>query len=102
MLRVGDAIDFAELLILSAFVAAAVSAVSLVIGAFARTRDQATWAAVVFTMFMTVFGGTFFDVSKPARWNSYPGSPSTATRSTPWRPSCRRAKALPIRVSKWR
>ena len=63
VLRVGDAIDFAELLILSAFVAAAVSAVSLVIGAFARTRDQATWAAVVFTMFMTVFGGTFFDVS---------------------------------------
>ena len=63
VLRVGDVIDFAELLILSAFVAAAVSAVSLVIGAFARTRDQATWAAVVFTMFMTVFGGTFFDVS---------------------------------------
>ena len=63
VLRVGDVIDFAELLILSAFVAAAVSAVSLVIGAFARTRDQATWAAVAFTMFMTVFGGTFFDVS---------------------------------------
>ena len=63
VLRVGDVIDFAEMLILSAFVAAAVSAVSLVIGAFARTRDQATWAAVVFTMFMTVFGGTFFDVS---------------------------------------
>ena len=63
VLRVGDVIDFAELLILSAFVAAAVSAVSLVIGAFARTRDQATWAAVAFTMFMTVFGGTFFDVT---------------------------------------
>ena len=62
VLRVGDFIDFAETLLLSAFVAAAVSAVGLVIGAFARTRDQATWAAVVFTMFMTVFGGTFFDV----------------------------------------
>ena len=63
VLRVGDAVDFTEMLLLSALVAAAVSAVSLVIGAFARTRDQATWAAVVFTMFMTVFGGTFFDVS---------------------------------------
>ena len=63
VLRVGDVIDFTEMLLLSALVAAAVSAVSLVIGAFARTRDQATWAAVVFTMFMTVFGGTFFDVS---------------------------------------
>ena len=60
---VGDVIDFTEMLLLSALVAAAVSAVSLVIGAFARTRDQAVWAAVVFTMFMTVFGGTFFDVS---------------------------------------
>ncbi len=63
VLGIGDVVDFVELLLLSAFVAAAVSAVSLVIGAFARTRDQATWAAVVFTMFMTVFGGTFFDVS---------------------------------------
>ena len=63
ILKIGDAVDFAELLLLSSFVAAAVSAVGLVIGAFARTRDQATWAAVVFTMFMTVFGGTFFDVS---------------------------------------
>ena len=63
VLRVGDVVDFTEMLLLSALVAAAVSAVSLVIGAFARTRDQATWAAVVFTMFMTVFGGTFFDVS---------------------------------------
>ena len=79
VLRVGDVIDFAEMLILSAFVAAAVSAVSLVIGAFARTRDQATWAAVVFTMFMTVFGGTFFDVSA-GPWRSCPSSPSTATR----------------------
>ena len=64
ILRVGDVIDFVELLLLSGFVAAAVSAVGLVIGALARTRDQANWAAVVFTMFMTVFGGTFFDVTE--------------------------------------
>ena len=61
-LRIGGLVDYAELLALSVCVAAAVSAIGLVIGALARTRDQAVWAAVVFTMFMTVFGGTFFDV----------------------------------------
>ena len=49
--------------VFSILVAAAVSAVGLVIGAAARTRDQAIWAAVFFTMFMTIFGGTFFAVS---------------------------------------
>ena len=63
VLRIGDALAFVELLVLSLLVSAAVSAIGLVIGAVARTRDQAIWAAVVFTMFMTVFGGTFFDVA---------------------------------------
>ena len=63
VLRVGDASDFAQLVVFSMLVAAAVSAVGLVIGAAVRTRDQAIWAAVFFTMFMTIFGGTFFDVS---------------------------------------
>ena len=63
VLRIGDAVAFVELLVLSLLVSAAVSAIGLVIGAVARTRDQAIWAAVVFTMFMTVFGGTFFDVA---------------------------------------
>ena len=62
-LRVGDVSDFAQLIAFSILVAAAVSAVGLVIGAAARTRDQAIWAAVFFTMFMTVFGGTFFAVA---------------------------------------
>ncbi|MXY20872.1 MAG: ABC transporter permease [Dehalococcoidia bacterium] len=62
-LRVGDASDFAQLIAFSILVAAAVSAVGLVIGAAARTRDQAVWAAVFFTMFMTIFGGTFFAVA---------------------------------------
>ena len=62
-LRVGDASDFAQLISFSILVAAAVSAVGLVIGAAARTRDQAIWAAVFFTMFMTIFGGTFFAVA---------------------------------------
>ena len=62
-LRIGDAIDFVELAVFSALVAMAVSALGLVIGSVARTRDQAIWAAVFITMFMTVFGGTFFDLA---------------------------------------
>ena len=61
--RIGDALDFVELMLFSALIAMAVSAIGLVIGSVARTRDQAAWAAVFFTMFMTVFGGTFFDVA---------------------------------------
>ena len=61
--RIGDAFDFVELILFSVLIAMAVSAIGLVIGSVARTRDQATWAAVFFTMFMTVFGGTFFDVA---------------------------------------
>lgn len=63
-LRVGDVSDFAQLIVFSMLVASAVSAVGLVIGAAVRTRDQAIWAAVFFTMFMTIFGGTFFAVSE--------------------------------------
>ena len=63
-LRVGDLLDFAQLVAFSVIVAAAVSAVGLVIGAAVRTRDQAIWAAVSFTMFMTIFGGTFFAASE--------------------------------------
>ncbi len=63
VLRVGDIADFAELTVFSALVAMAVSAIGLVIGSIARTRDQAIWAAVFITMFMTVFGGTFFDLT---------------------------------------
>ena len=49
-------------LALSALVAAAVSAIGLLIGALARTPDQATWAAVFVTMAMSIFGGAFFDL----------------------------------------
>ena len=63
VLRIGDALDFIQLILFSALIAMAVSAIGLVIGSVARTRDQAAWAAVFITMFMTVFGGTFFDVA---------------------------------------
>jgi ABC-2 type transport system permease protein len=61
-LRVAGASEFFQALAFSLLIAAAVSAIGLVIGALARSRDQAAWAAVFFTMFMTIFGGTFFDV----------------------------------------
>ena len=63
VLRIGDAVDFIELTVFSVLLAMAVSAIGLAIGSLARTRDQAIWAAVFITMLMTVFGGTFFDLT---------------------------------------
>ena len=62
VLRFGGIYEILQLAVFSVLVASAVTAVGMVIGSAARTRDQAIWAAVFFTMFMTVFGGTFFDV----------------------------------------
>ena len=62
VLRPAGAMAFVEVLAFSVLVAAAVSAIGLVIGALAKTQDQAAWTAVFFTMFMTIFGGTFIDV----------------------------------------
>ena len=62
VLRFGGLSEILQLAAFSVLIASAVTAVGLVIGSAARTRDQAIWAAVFFTMFMTVFGGTFFDV----------------------------------------
>ena len=62
VLRPGGLDAFLLTLAISFLLAAAVSAIGLVISALAQTRDQASWAAVSVTMFMTVFGGTFFDL----------------------------------------
>ena len=62
VLRMAGVQEFVQTLVFSLLIAAAVSAIGLVIGAVARTPDQAAWTAVFFTMFMTVFGGTFIDV----------------------------------------
>lgn len=62
VLRFGGLSEILQLAVFSVLVACAVTAVGMVIGSAARTRDQAIWAAVFITMFMTVFGGTFFDV----------------------------------------
>ena len=63
VLRPGGLDAFLLTLVVSLLLAAAVSAIGLVISALARTPDQASWAAVSITMFMTVFGGTFFDLA---------------------------------------
>ena len=60
----GGALEFVELLAFALLAAAAFTAVSLVIGAVARTRNQAAWAAVFFTLLMVVFSGTFFVISE--------------------------------------
>jgi ABC-2 type transport system permease protein len=57
-------LSFLEVLVVAVVFAAAASALGLVIAAFARTADQATWIAVVFTMLSVVLGGTFFHAAK--------------------------------------
>jgi len=54
---------FLQCLVLAIVVAAAVTSIGLVIAAVARTEEQAAFSAVVLTMFMSVFGGTFLPTS---------------------------------------
>ena len=58
-MRIAGPAAFMHALAFSLLFAAAVSAISLVLAGFARTRDQAIWGAVFLTMGMTVFGGAF-------------------------------------------
>ena len=60
----GGPLVFVELLAFALLAAAAFTGVSLVIGAVARTRNQAAWAAVFFTLVMVVFSGTFFVITE--------------------------------------
>ena len=62
--RPGGGLAYVELLAFSLLAAAAFTGVSLVIGAVARTRNQAAWAAVFFTLLMVVFSGTFFEITE--------------------------------------
>lgn len=52
---------FQSLAIVLVFLAA-VSGLGLIIASVARTEDQATWIAIVFTMTMVILGGTFFEL----------------------------------------
>ena len=62
LLRVGGLAGFVQVALICVLVAASVSGLAMAITSLARTRDQASWSAVFLTMFMTIFGGTFFDV----------------------------------------
>ncbi len=62
--RPAGPVAFLELVAFALLAAAAFTGVSLVIGAMARTRNQAAWAAVFFTLVMVVFGGTFFEIAE--------------------------------------
>lgn len=59
----GGAPEFGAMLALSALLLAAVSAIGLVIGALAKTPDQASWAAAFLTTYMAIFGGNFIEIS---------------------------------------
>ena len=59
VMRIAGPAALLQALAFSVLFGAAVSALGLVIAGLARTRDQAIWSAVFFTMLMTTFGGTF-------------------------------------------
>ena len=63
VLGMAGPVVFLQCLVLAIVVAAAVTAIGLVIAAVARTEEQAAFSAVVLTMFMSVFGGTFLPTS---------------------------------------
>ena len=66
----GGALAFVELLAFALLASAAFTGVALVIGAVARSRNQATWAAVFFTLLMVVFSGTFFEIAEGSLMHS--------------------------------
>ena len=59
VMRIAGPVELVQALAYAVLFGAAVSAIGLVIAGLARTRDQAIWSAVFFTMLMTTFGGTF-------------------------------------------
>ena len=63
VLRVAGPEQYFQTLIFCLLICATVSSIGLAIGALCTNNDQAVWASLVITMFMTVFGGTFFPVS---------------------------------------
>ena len=57
-------LSFIEILIVILIFAGAGSALGMIIASVARTIDQATWIAVLFTMAMVMLGGTFFEIAE--------------------------------------
>jgi ABC-2 type transport system permease protein len=55
-------VTFLESVFIILVFTAAASALGLIIASIARTEEGASWIGVVFTMFMVMLGGTFFQV----------------------------------------
>jgi ABC-2 type transport system permease protein len=60
--RIFTPLSFIQALAIALVFVMAASALGLIIASVARTQDAATWIGVFVTMFMTMFGGTFFSV----------------------------------------
>jgi ABC-2 type transport system permease protein len=57
-------LTFIEVLVIVLIFAGAASAIGLFIASIARTQDQASWIAVLFTMVTVMLGGTFFEITE--------------------------------------
>ncbi len=57
-------VSFLVCLLIALVFAMAGAAIGIVIASTVRTQDAATWVGVVFTMAMTMLGGTFFEISR--------------------------------------
>ncbi|OGO30350.1 MAG: hypothetical protein A2Z29_09835 [Chloroflexi bacterium RBG_16_56_11] len=57
-------LTFLESLLIILIFTAACSALGLIVASIARSEDAANWIGVVFTMFMVMLGGTFFQVTE--------------------------------------
>jgi ABC-2 type transport system permease protein len=57
-------LSFLQVLVITFIFAAAAAALGMIIASIARTQAAANWIGVVFTMFMVMLGGTFFEVTE--------------------------------------
>jgi len=57
-------LSFLQVLAITFLFAAAAAALGMIIASIARTQAAANWIGVVFTMFMVMLGGTFFEITK--------------------------------------
>ncbi len=62
--RLFTPLSFLASLVIALVFAAAAAALGMIIASIARSDEAANWIAVVFTMFMVMMGGTFFQVSE--------------------------------------
>ncbi|MFA5309894.1 MAG: ABC transporter permease [Dehalococcoidales bacterium] len=57
-------VSFLAALVVTLLFTAAAAGIGMIIASIARTPSAANWVGVVVTMFMTMMGGTFFEIAK--------------------------------------